>query len=328
MFQRKLCATFFALSMLLCNCLFHVPLVCAEENASLGVGTVGGTYYVIGAGLAKIVEKYIPGFTFSLESTGGGNVPTRMIQAGKLNFGLATSGPMVWTAKTGYKPDLIKTYTNVRTLFPLAPNYFTYWAPEDSGIKNFRDIAGKTFSGGPKTSVTSAFTPIWLKDFGLTPGKQFNSGMGDLPGLMLDGIIEVAGAAHGNPSGPAVETDSVKPIHILEFNKEDIEYITKNYPVFTIIMRPAGGYKTFTEPRPTLSMWGFCLCNKDVSDELAYKLTKVFFEHLEDFKAVYPPLLETKPNDVLFSPLPIHPGALKYYREVGLEIPATLISQQ
>ncbi|MBD5418082.1 MAG: TAXI family TRAP transporter solute-binding subunit [Desulfovibrio sp.] len=301
--------------------------VTAAETASLGVGTVGGTYYVIGAGLAKVAEKYIPGFTLSIESTGGGNVPTRMIQAGKLDYGLATSGPMVWNAKDGYNPELVKTYTNVRTLFPLAPNYFTYWAPETSGIKNFRDIAGKTFSGGPKTSVTSAFTPIWLKEFGLTPGKQVNAGMGELPALMLDGIIEVAAAAHGNPSGPAVETDSVTPITILEFSDEDIDYITKHYPVFTRIMRPAGGYKNFPEPKPTLSMWGYCLANKDVSDDMAYQLTKVFFEHLEDFKAVYPPLLETKPEDVLTSPLPIHPGAVRYYKEVGVDIPENLIAR-
>ena len=296
-------------------------------TSSFAVGSVGGTSYIWGAAMAKLVETHIPGFKLAVEATSGGAMGPKMIQRKSIDYCHFSVAPMMVDSKKGYMPDALKDYSRLRVLFPMFPSYFTYWGLEKNGVKNFRDLNGTVFCGGPKLSATSLYTPLFLADFGLSLGKQLNAGMGELPGLMTSGIIDTAGAAAGNPNGPTVETDSVTPVAILDFTEEDLDFITRKYPVLSTKIRKAGNYKNSTEDKKALIFWNYFGCSEDAPEELAYELTKVFFENIQEFGLVNPPTLETRPEDILDCPIPLHPGAARYYREIGINIPDSMVKK-
>ena len=321
---RSILSTFVGLSLLLMG---SMPAQAETITSSFAVGSVGGTFYTWGAAMSKLVDSHVPGVKLAVEATGGGSVGPKMIQREAIDYCLFAVAPMMVDSKKGYMPSALKNYSRLRVLFPMYPSFFTYWALEKSGMKTFRDLNGKVFCGGPKTSATTLYTPLFLADFGLKLGKQLNSGMGELDGLMTDGIIDAAGAAAGNPNGPTVETDSVSPVSLLDFTDEELAAIVKKYPILGTKLRKAGNYKNSTEDKNVLIFWNYFGCSKDIPDEVAYNITKAFFENINEFAMVNPPTLETRAEDILDCPIPLHPGAVKYYREIGLNIPDSLIAK-
>jgi len=295
------------------------------KGGSLGTATVGGTFYVWAGPWTQMAAKAIPGYQISVEVTGGPVHNMKMVHSGDLDFGLM-SMPAAFEGYNGLGWAKNKKYDNVRVLFPMYPSFATPWALDKSGIRNFRDLEGKIFAPGPKGGTPDQYYRIMLNLLGVKPAKIVNTGMSDLPGQMCDGMIDAAAGTGGEPFGPAQETDATYPVKILEWNQADLDLITKELPSFFVGMRPAGGYKLFTKPQPTLMYWNIYAANKSLSDELAYKLTKCFFESRAQFASVYAPTCDTKPSDILNSAIPVHRGAARYYKEQGVELPARLIA--
>lgn len=321
--MRSLC-----LSLIAVFCLHFLAagsgIAAEEKGGSLGTATVGGTFYVWAGPWTQIAAKAIPNYQISVEVTGGPVHNMKLVHSGELEFGLM-SMPAAYEGYKGLGWAEGKRYDKVRVLFPMYPSYATPWALDKSGIRNFRDLEGKIFAPGPKGGTPEQYYRIMLDILGVKPKKIVNTGMSDLPGQMTDGLIDAAAGTGGEPFGPAQETDATSPVKILEWDQADLDKITKELPSFFIGMRPAGGYKLFTEPQPTLQYWNIYACNNDLSDDLAYKLTKCFFENLEHFENIYAPTCDTKPIDILKSAIPLHRGAAKFYREQGVEIPASLL---
>lgn len=295
-----------------------------QKGGSLGTATVGGTFYVWAGPWTQIVAKDIPGYQINVEVTGGPVHNMKLVHANEMEFGLI-SMPAAYEGYKGLGWAEGNKYDNVRALFPIYPSFATPWALDKSGIQNFRDLEGKIFAPGPRGGTPDQYYRIMLDILGVKPKKIVNTGMSDLPGQMSDGLIDAAAGTGGEPFGPAQETDATNPIKILEFSQDDLDKITTELPSFFVGMRPVGGYKLFTESKPTLMYWNIYVSNKDLSDDLAYKITKCFFENREQFKSVYPPTCDTKPTDILKSAIPLHRGAVRYYREQGIEIPSNLI---
>lgn len=295
------------------------------KGGSLGTATVGGTFYVWAGPWTKMAAEAIPGYRISVEVTGGPVHNIKLVQAGELEFGLV-SMPAGYDGYNGNDWAKGVKYDKIRVLFPMYPSYATPWALEKSGLKNFRDLEGKIFAPGPKGGTPDTYYRIMLQLLGIKPAKIVNTGMSDLPGQMTDGMIDAAAGTGGEPFGPAQETDATNPINILEFNKTDLELIVEKLPSWFIGTRPAGGYKTFSESKPALQYWNVYITSKDLSDDLAYKLTKAFFDNKKQFENVYPPTVDTQPAHILKVAFPIHRGAAKYYREQGIDIPQRLIA--
>ena len=294
-----------------------------SKGGSVGTATVGGTYYIWSGPWNQIVREAIPDYSLNIEVTGGPVHNIKLIERGEIEYG-TVSMPAAYDAWNGQEWAK-KKYHAIRTLFPMYPSYATFYALESSGIKNIRDLENKIFSPGPKGGTPDQYYRELFKLLNIKPKNIVNTGMNDIPGQMTDGMIDAAAGSGGEPFAPAVEVDSTNTVQILDISQEDMDAFIKKYPSWYIGMRPAGGYKTFTTPRPTLMYWNIFVCHESISDELAYKLVDAFFKNINDFESIYRETCNTRPQDVLNSCIPIHPGAARWYKEHGVEIPANLI---
>ena len=298
-----------------------------ERGGAVATASIGGTFYVWGAAWTQLVNEKMKNYNLAVEVTGGGLHNIRLLEQNEAQFAFLIM-PILEEGYNGLYWAKDKKYQNGRVLFPMYASFATVWAPQKTGIKNFRDLTGRIVNLAPKGGAPDTYYRRMFELLGIKPGKIVNSGLSDMVGEMNDGIIEAGVGTGGNPFGPALETESTQPINILDFNREDLDKLAEEMPGWFVGMRPAGGYKNFPEAKPALQFWNMCVTHKDLPDDIAYQLTKMFFENIEYFKDVYRPTLETKPEDILrVKTTPIHPGAARYYKEIGLDIPADRIAK-
>lgn len=295
------------------------------KGGTLGTASVGGTYYVWGGAWAKIVSNKV-NFPVSVEVTGGPVHNIQLVSKGELTFGLV-SMPTAFDGWNGFDWAGGEKFQNIRVLLPMYPSFMHWWALADRGIKNIRDLNGKIVNLGPKGGTPDTFGRRVLDILEIKPAKIVNSGFNDLVGQMLDGTIDAGLNTGGIPHDAVLQTEASKPIVVFTGaeNPNDAKKILEKLPCFFEGKIPKGSYKAVTQDIPVLQFWNVLVCRDDLPDDLAYNITKAYFENLAEFKDVYRPTMHTVPADITRSVIPIHKGALKYYREKGVNIPDNLI---
>ena len=296
----------------------------APKGGSLGTATVGGTFYTWAGPWSRIVSEAIPGYSLNVEVTGGPVHNVKLVHTNDLEYGLC-SMPAAYDGYHGLDWANGVKYTNIRTLFPMYPSFATFWALEKTGIKNIRDLDGKIFAPGPKGGTPDTYYRQMLQLLGIKPAKIVNSGFSDLVGQMSDGMIDAAAGSGGEPFGPAMESDAGQTVNILDITDADMKLFVEKFPSWYIGERKPGGYKTFTVAKPALQYWNIYITNNKLPEDIGYAITKAFFENKQKFQSVYAPTVETIAADILRSPIPVHKGAARYYKEQGVDIPANLI---
>lgn len=302
-----------------------IPLTAFAQGGSLGTATVGGTFYTWAGPWAKMAAEAVPDYQINVEVTGGPVHNIRLVQAGELEFGLC-SVPALYDAYEGKNWAKGKKHDKIRALFPMYPSFATMWALSKSNIKTIYDLEGKIFAPGPKGGTPDTYYRIMLDLLKIKPKNIVNSGFSDLVGQLSDNMVDAAAGTGGNPFGPAMESEAIADINVLDIPMKDLQTIVADQPYWFIGDRPAGGYKNFPEAKPCLQYWNVYITNDELDDEVAYKLTKAFFENLPKFEHVYKPTMFTKPEDILNAYIPVHPGAVRYYEECGVKLPDSLIA--
>ena len=122
---------------------------------------------------------------------------------------------------------------------------------------------------------------------------------------------------------------TTRDIVLISFSDEDVKKIVEAYPFYSPFVMPPGIYKGQDYPVKNPSVWNTVICNPDVSEDLVYRLVKALFQHKDYLEKIHPFAKYTTPqNAITASPIPLHPGAIKYYRELGLKIPDRLIPKK
>lgn len=290
------------------------------RGGSLATASVGGTYYVWGGAWAKLATNNLGGFSVSVEVTGGPVHNVKLVTSKDAMFGLC-SMPTAYDAYKGLRWAKGVKYQDIRVLFPMYPSFATLWGPKKSNIHNFRDLNGKVVNLGPKGGTPDTYYRIMLDILGIKPKKIVNSGFTDLVGQMKDGMIEAGGGTGGSPFGPAMQTEATHEITLFSLAEADMKTVRAELPSWFVGKIAKEGFKCLTEDLPTLQYWNILITHKDLPDDLAYEITKMYFEKLPYFKDVYKPTMNTKPKDIKTAVIPLHPGAAKYYKEKGIAIP-------
>ncbi|MBZ4688431.1 MAG: hypothetical protein JG764_2064 [Clostridiales bacterium] len=294
------------------------------QGGSIGTASVGGTYYVWGGAWSKLVNSKLPEFQVTSEETGGPVHNVQLIQNGDILFGLC-SMPTAFDAWNGERWAKGQKYRDIRVLFPMYPSYAHFWSLAKSGIDSGKEITGHVINLGPAGGTPDTYYRVMFDILGIKPKKIVNSGFSDMVGQLKDGIIDVGANTGGAPHGSVLQTEATDKTNIFLFSQEEMEKIVEKLPCFFIGAIPKEAYESLDKDLPVLQYWNVLITSKDLPDDLAYELTKMYFENLESFSNVYKPTLKTLPKDVTKSVIPIHPGALKYYKEQGIEIPDNLI---
>ncbi len=293
------------------------------RSITIGTASQGGVYFVYGNGLASFIGERL-GVRASGEVTGGPVQNATLVQTKQQTIGLVTMGPMLeaWEGKSALAPGL--KHTDVRALFPMYETPFHAIALRSKNIDSVRDLNGKRISVGPAGGTADTYWPRFLKHLGVN-ARISNSGAADAASQLKDGMIDAFLFAAGTPIGAFSQLAAEADVVTFTFSPADHAAITKAFPELSRFVIPKGTYTMLKEDQPTFALWNFAVAHRDMPESLAYEITKLVLENnprmLQIHAAAKGTLIANWDNN---SFLPYHPGAVRYYEEKGIKIPAHL----
>lgn len=295
----------------------------SDWPSTLVVGTAspGGTYAIYGQGLASVLSETL-GVTASTQQTQGPAHNIVLVDGNRIDIGMTTMGPAYEAMHGELDMNPGTEYASLRALFPMYLTPFQGAALQRSGIANVRDLAGRTVGTGPRGGTGGTYWERWLKalDVGV---KVQNGPIGDQTSQLADGRLDAVTTAAGIPIAAFTELETLAPTVMFGFTAEEIRVIGEMSPFAQPFTIPEGTYSSQTGPIETVAMWNVAFTNAEMPDSLAYEIVKTVFEKHDDLVATHAAAIETVignagANDVL----PYHPGAVRYYREQGIDLPA------
>jgi TRAP transporter TAXI family solute receptor len=289
-------------------------------------GGVKGVYYPTGGAICKLVNKKrrLYGIRCSIESTGGSIFNINAVMAGDSEFGMAQSdrqyqawsGLNYWRQK-GPQRDL-------RAVFSIYSEMIFLVAAVDSGIETIQDLRGKRVNIGNPRSFNRSDSIVALTNAGIDYEKDLTTREvkgAEAPGLLQDGHIDAFFYTISYPSSAIKEATSGKrKVRFIPIT--DTEDLIKKYPYYAKAFIPINHYPRVAN-RSNVQTFGLkvtLITSAAVPEEWVYNITKEIFDNFEKFKRLHPAYqLITKESMLEALSAPIHPGALKYYKEVGLK---------
>jgi len=197
-----------------------------------------------------------------------------------------------------------------------------------SGIKSIHDLNGKSVGVGPVGGTPSTYWPKIFEVAGVKPGRIVNAGSADLNSQLKDGMLDANGQSVGLPWVTVTEIETTHDVNVYGVPDKDMDKFVEKYPYFSKGMIPKGMYKSNKEKEiETLTVWNFMTVHKDTPDSFVYEVLKKTFDNVDILIATHKSAEEVKPQYIVYSPIVLHPGAVKYYKEKGIKIPDKLIAK-
>jgi TRAP transporter TAXI family solute receptor len=293
---------------------------CAADFVNVLTGGTSGVYYPMGVALSQIYTKAMPDAKISVQATKASAENLNLLQAGRgeIAFTLGDSLSDAWKGdeEAGFKAPLKK----LRTVAAIYPNYIQIVAAADSGIKTLADLKGKRLAVGAPKSGTELNSRAILKAAGLSYkdlGKVEYLPFGESIELMKNRQLDASLISAG--LGVAAIRDlatSVKMV-IVTIPADIVPRIGD--AAYQVAVIPAKTYEGQNAEVATIKVQNFLVTHEGVSTDVVYKMTRSMFENLDTLYAAHAAAKAiTKVDAPKGSPIPLHPGAEKYYRETGL----------
>jgi len=307
--------------------LFAMPVNAQVKNRiSIATGGTGGVYYPLGGGMAALISKHIPSTEATAEVTTASVDNVKLLHGNRV--GLAFSLPD--TAWDGFRGVIkgIPERASIRALMALYSNYMHIVAADGSGIKSVADLKGKRVSTGSPGSGVEVKGLRVLEAYGLTPKdlrSQERLGAAESAGALKDRKIDAFFWDGGLPTGAVLDLAATPGIKIQLIPHGDAipKMVAKYGPLYFTSNIPKAMYKGIDEDTPVAAATNLLIANEKLDENLAYQITKLLLEHTADLVAVHRAASEMSlKNAVIGSPIPFHPGALRYYKEKGIKVPA------
>ncbi len=304
-----------------------VPEASARTTfVTIGTGGITGVYYPTGGAIAKMVnlKKKEYGIRATVESTGGSVFNINAVLAGDLEFGIAQSDRQYQAMKGVAEWEKKGPQTKLRSVFSIHPELVTLVAAADANINSIQDLKGKKVNignpgSGHRQNALDAFATVGIdaeKDL-KTEGIKAS----EAPGLLQDGRIDAFFYTVGHPSGAIKEaTAGARKVRFVPITGVEKLLSASSYYAESYI--PAKLYPNAVgkEDVNTFGVKATLITSADVSDDVVYAITKEVFDNFEAFKKLHPAYsVLTKESMLSGLSAPLHPGALKYFKEAGLK---------
>lgn len=293
------------------------------SSLTIGTASQGGTYFIYGTGLGGLITEEI-GINASGEVTGGPVQNATLVQTGDHQIGLVTMGPAyeAWVGESELAPGL--EHKSLRALFPMYQTPFQVVALKSSGIASVSDLDGKRVSVGPAGGTSATYWPRFFDILGVTPDVSY-SGANDAVGQVKDGLIDAFAFSAGIPIAAFAQIAAENEVEIFAFSEDEQAAILDARAELAAFSIPGGTYQGFPDDQTTIALWNFAIAHEDMPESLAYEITKLVMENNDRMLQVHATAAETVPANVdKNSFLPYHPGAVRYFDEIGVQIPADL----
>ena len=294
-------------------------------NISIGTGGTGGVYYPMGGGMANVLSKYVPGMQATAEVTGGSVANLQLLGTGKSDVGLV----MVDAALTALQgEDKFKSgKIPIRTLMVLYPNRMHVVTIASTGIKKMADLKGKRVSTGSPGSATEVMAFRVIEAAGLDKDKDLKRerlGVAESVNAVKDGKIDAFFWVGGIPTAAVTDLGATPGVKIQMIDhSEVVDAMNRKYgPLYVQDAIPAKSYPGQDVPNKVATVWNILVSHERMSNQVAYNIVKTIFDRKADLVAVHREALnfDYRYQTNAHSPIPYHPGAIKYFAEKGIKL--------
>jgi TRAP transporter TAXI family solute receptor len=291
----------------------------AQDFINVLTGGTSGVYYPLGVALGDIYGKGIPGAKTQVQATKASVENLNLLQQGKGEIAFSLGDSVQEAVKGNKEAGFPQPLDKLRGIAAIYPNYIQIVASQESGIKSLADLKGKSLSVGAPASGTelnarAIFAAAGMKyeDLGKVEYLPFAESVELMKNRQLDATLQSAGLGVASIRDLATSV----PITVVAVPKAEVEKI--GAPYMSVVI-PAGTYEGQGADVETAAVGNFLITHDGVSEETAYQMTKLLFESLPQLVAAHAAAKAIDPAKALDGmPVPLHPGAEKYYREKGL----------
>ena len=291
---------------------------------TIGTGGVTGVYYAAGGAICRLMNKDRAkhGIRCSVESTGGSVFNINTIRAGELDFGVAQSD-WQYHAVNGTKIfEKDGKFADLRAVFSVHPEPFTVLTRKEANVAKFEDLKGKRFNvGNPGSGTRASMEELlssmgWnLASFGLASELKADEHGAALCDNKIDGFFYGVGHPSANIQDP-ITTCGAK---LVPLTGPAIDKLVKGAPYYAKVNIPGGLYAGNPNPVPTYGVLATFVASAKVPEATVYELVKAVFDNFDEFKKLHPAFANLDPKNMVKdgNSAPLHPGAMKYYKEKG-----------
>lgn len=291
-----------------------------QDFINVLTGGTSGVYYPLGVALSQIYAEALPDTQTQVQATRASVENLNLLQQGRgeIAFSLGDSVSLAWAGneEAGFAEPL----DSLRAIAAIYPNYIQIVASAESGIRTLEDLRGKSVSVGAPRSGTElnaraifGAAGITYEDLGKIEYLPFGESVELIKNRQLDATLQSAGLGVASIRDLATSL----PVVVVAIPPETVAAVGD--PVYVPGVIPAGTYEGQAEDVPTAAIGNFLVTHAEVSDEVAYVMTKTLFENLDTLVAAHAAARDISLENALSGlPIPLHPGAERYYREAGL----------
>lgn len=299
---------------------------CSNENApsatnlALVTGGTSGTYYPYGGSMAQIWNDNIDNMNVSPQSTGASAENLKLISTGEADLGIVQNDVMdyAFNGTEIFEGQKLEGFSAIATLYPEVVQIV---CKPNAGINSIADLKGKTVSIGDAGSGVEFNAIQILGAYGLTVDdiKARNLSFKESGSAFQDNQVDAFFITAGLPNAAIQEIVTTKEVNIISIEGPELEKLLTDYPYYTGYTIPMDTYKGMTKDATALSIKATLIASDALDTDTVYNLTKALFENLETFSGMHAKAAELNIEDALKGiSIPIHPGAEKYYKEIGI----------
>ena len=289
-------------------------------NWNFATGGSTGTYYSYGGVIANVISEKVPNVKLTVQSTGASKANIFSLDDNEAQIGFVQNDVMDYAMKgeSLFKEDgAITSFAAVAALYPE-----TCQIVGAKGLTSVADLKGKNVSVGDAGSGVEFNATQILAAYGIDINKDItkhNLSFGDSAEALKDGKIDAFFCVAGAPTTAITELATTNEISILSVDKEHADQLKKDYPFYSDITIPANTYKGVTEDVQTVAVKATIICRKDLPEDAVYNLVKGIFDNKDM-------IAESNAKGKMLDPkyaveaisVPFHPGAEKYFKEIGV----------
>src|SRR5258707_2105591 len=287
----------------------------AAELITIATGSPGGSYQAYGQGLARILTREL-GQEVTTQSTQGPAQNILLIERKQATLAFITMGVglQAWNGSDWTKGT---QYRSMRVIFPMFDTAFQFVAAKRLHLNWLEDLTRLSLGAGPRAGTGGTYLPRLFKALDIKASVRFGaweSMTSQLKSGELDGIVFVTGF----PTPALTELIAAQPLDFVQPSADQIAVIRKEMPEITPSTVPAGTYSSLARDYQTIGLYNFAVAHKDLADDLVYRIVKAVFDNRGELVKAQPSAKESIPANISRDRvLPLHPGAERYYREIG-----------
>ncbi len=295
------------------------------QNISIATGGTGGVYYPMGGGLAAVLSKHVPGMQATAEVTGGSVDNLKLIGTGKpyIGFSMTDAGLDAYRGEDKFKGNKVP----LKTLAVLYPNRMHVVSVEGRGITKLADLKGKRVSTGSPGSATEVMAFRLIEAAGLDKDKDLKRerlGAAESVNAIKDGKIDAFFWVGGLPTAAVTDLANTPGTKIVMVDHaEVVAAMNKKYGnLYVEDTIPMATYKGMAADNKQATVMNILVTHESMDEKTAYAIVKAIFERRDELIAVHKESANIRLENqrTAATPIPFHPGALRYFAEKGVKL--------